>query len=112
MGDDRQLVARISAELSASTGLTEGCAWLIESRHHPVRLEAGHLPALGRRRWLGVARPITAPRAVPCPLWLLHEPEPGSRPGAGKLPFRGPPPPSARPMSFDGRANRTGPGDK
>ncbi|HKB34616.1 MAG TPA: hypothetical protein VKF16_12205 [Candidatus Dormibacteraeota bacterium] len=111
MGDDRQLVARISAELSASTGLTEVCAWLIESRHHPVRLEAGHLPALGRRSWLSVARPITAPRAVLCTLWLLDELERGSCLVAGKLRFVGHPTASDVRMSFDGRAIRTGHGD-
>src|SRR5260370_16315905 len=100
MGDDRQLVARISAELSASTGLTEVCAWLIESRHHPVRLEAGHLPALGRRSWLSVARPITAPRAVLCTLWLLDELDRGACLAPGKLRLVGHPTAPGAPRSF------------
>src|SRR5260370_18769625 len=107
MGDDRQLVARISAELSASTGLTEVCAWLIESRHHPVRLEAGHLPALGRRSWLSVARPITAPRAVLCTLWLLDQLERGSCLVVGKLRFVGHPTPPAVRISFYRPVSRT-----
>src|SRR5260370_18492250 len=112
MGDDRQLVARISAELSASTGLTEVCAWLIESRHHPVRLEAGHLPALGRRSWLSVARPITAPRAVLCTLWLLDELERGSFLVPGKLRFLWHPTPSNLRLGFARTAIHTAPGDK
>ena len=112
MNDDRPtLVARISAEIFASTGLAEVCAWLIERQHNPVRLEADHLPALGRRSWLRVARPITAPRAVLCTLSLLDELDRGSCLVVGSLRFVGHPTASDVRMNFDGRAIPTGQGD-
>jgi len=112
MKDDRPtMVERISAEIVASTGLTEVCTWLIDRQHNPVRLDADHLPALGRRSWLRVARPITAPRAVLCTLWLLDELDRGSCLLAGSLRFVGHPTASEIRMNFDGRAIPTGRGD-
>ena len=112
MNDDRPtLVARISAEIFASTGLAEVCAWLIESRHNPVRVEADHLPALGRPSWLRLARPITARRAVLCTLSLLDELDRGSCLVAGTLRFVGHPTASNVRMNFDGRAIPTDEGD-
>jgi hypothetical protein len=57
MQEDRpMLVARISAEMFASTDLAEVCEWLQELQHSALRLGAGHLP-----------------RAVLCTLWLLED---------------------------------------
>jgi hypothetical protein len=112
MNDDQPtLVARVSAEIFASTGLAEVCAWLIERRQNPVRLDAEHLPALGRRSWLRVAHPITAPRAVLCTLWLLDELDRGTCLVAGSLRFVGHPTTPHVRMNFDGRAIPTGQGD-
>ena len=106
------LIARISAEISALADLRDVCRWLIECQYKPQRLEADHLPALGQHTLLRVARPVTAPRAVLCTLWLLEEAERGGCLVAGTLRFVGhPTAPDVR-LSFDGRAVSTGPGDR
>jgi hypothetical protein len=112
MHEDRQrLVARISAEIFALTNLNKVCEWLIELQHKPVRLNAEHLPALGQHNWLRVARPITAPRAVLCTLWLLEEVEVHFCLLAGTLRFVGHPTASEVRLSFDGRMRSTGEAD-
>jgi hypothetical protein len=112
MQEDRQLlVARISAEVRALTNLSEVCEWLIERQHSPVRLDAEHLPALGRQSWLKVARPITARRAVLCTLWLLEEVDAHICLLAGTLRFVGHPTASEVRLTFEGRAVPTGQGD-
>jgi hypothetical protein len=112
MHEDRpMLLTRISAEIFASTDLTKVCEWLIERQYNPVRLHADHLPALGRHARLEVARPITAPRAVLCTLWLLEDVEGGRCLVAGTLRFVSHPTASDVRLSFDGRSVRTGRGD-
>jgi hypothetical protein len=103
-------VARISAEILAPTDLTRVCEWLIERHRNPVRLHADHLPALGRHAVLKVARPIRAPRAVLCTLWLLEDVDGGCL-VAGTLRFVSHPTASDLRLSFDGRTVRTGRGD-
>lgn len=105
------LVARISAGIYASTDLTEVCEWLIERQHNPVRLDADHLPALGRHTRLRVARPITAPRAVLCTLWLLEDLDSGGCLVAGTLRFVSHPTGSDVRLGFEGLTVRTGRGD-
>jgi hypothetical protein len=113
MNEDRpMLIARISAEISALADLSEVCRWLIECQYNPLRLDADHLPALGRHSWLRVARPVTAPRAVFCTLWLVEEAEGGGCLVAGTLRFVGHPTASAVRLSFDGRAVPTGREDR
>src|ERR1700730_7093603 len=112
MNEDRpMLVARISAEISALTDLSDVCRWLIERQDNPLRLDAGHLPALGQHSLMRVARPVTAPRAVLCALWVVQEAERGGCLVAGTLRFVGHPSASEVKLSFDGRAVPTGPGD-
>jgi hypothetical protein len=112
MNDDRTTsVARISAEIFASTGLAEVSRWLIERQHNPVRVDADDLPDLGRHSWLRVARPITAPRAVLCTLWLLDELDRGSSLVAGTLRFVAHPTAGDIKLSFAGLMVRTGRGD-
>ncbi len=112
MQEDRlRLVARVSAEVFASTSLTEVCEWLIERQHNPVRLGAEHLPALGRSTWLRVARPITAPRAVLCTLWLHEDIDGGGCMVAGTLRFVSHPTASDVRLGFEGLMVRTGQGD-
>ena len=112
MHEDRpMLVARISAEIRASTDLTRVSEWLIEGQHNPVRLNADHLPALGRHARLKVARPITAPRAVLCTLWLVEDVDGGGCLVAGTLRFVSHPTASDVRLSFDGLTIRTGRGD-
>src|SRR6202171_4566719 len=113
MNEDRlRLVARISAEITALADLSEVCRWLIECQYNPPRLDADRLPALGRHSGLRVARPVTAPRAVLCTLWLVECGEGGGCLVAGTLRFVGhPTAPDVR-LSFDGRAVSTGPGDR
>ena len=79
---------------------------------HPVRLDAGHIPALGRHIWLRVGRPITAPRAVLCTLWLVAEVESGDCPVAGTLRFVAHPTASDVRLSFDGRTVPNGEGNR
>jgi len=105
------LVARVSAEIFASTDLAEVCEWLIERQHNPVRLHADHLPALGRHTRLRVARPITARRAVLCTLWLIEDADGGDCLVAGTLRFVSHPTASDVRVSFDGRAVPTSQGD-
>jgi hypothetical protein len=102
------LVARVSAEILASADLTDVCEWLIQRQHNPLRLHAGHLPALGRHAWLRVARPITAPRAVLCTLWLLADFDRGGCLVAGTLRFVSHPTASDLRLSFEGLTVRTG----
>jgi hypothetical protein len=112
MHQDRpMLVARISAEILAPADLTRVCEWLSERQHNPVRLHADHLPALGRHARLTVARPITAPRAVLCALWLVEDVDGGGCLVAGTLRFVGHPTASDVRLSFDGLTVRTGRGD-
>lgn len=106
--DRRLLVARISAEIFTLTSLTDVCKWLIERQHHPVRLDAERLPALGRNTWLRVTRPITAPRAVLCTLWLLEEVDARICVLAGILRFVAHPTGSDLRVSFDGRTVPSG----
>ena len=102
------LIARTSAEISAFADLSDVCRWLIECQYNPLRVDAGHLPALGQHTWLRVARPVTAPRAVLCTIWLVEEAEGGGCLVAGTLRFVGHPTASEVRLSFDGRAIPTG----
>ena len=111
MQEDRPLlVARVSAEIFASTDLAEVCGWLIECQHNPVRLHAGHLPALGRHTRLRVTRPITARRAVLCTLWLIEDADGGDCLVAGTLRFVSHPRGEDVRLSFEGLTVRTGRG--
>ncbi|MHB8587436.1 MAG: hypothetical protein ACYDA0_01130 [Candidatus Dormibacteraceae bacterium] len=101
------LVARISAEVSASADLNEVCHWLIACQYNPVRLDADRMPALGRHSWLRVALPITAPRAVLCTLWLVEEVKAAGCLLAGTLRFVAHPTSSDIRLSFDGRTAAT-----
>jgi hypothetical protein len=113
MNEDRlRLVARISAEINALADLSEVCRWLIECQYDPPRLDADRLPALGRHSWLRVARPVTAPRAVLCTLWLVECGEGGGCLVAGTLRFVGHPTASEVRLTFDGRAIPTGREDR
>jgi hypothetical protein len=105
------LAARVSAELIASTDLTEVCEWLIERRHNPVLVRADHLPALGRRTRLSVARPITAPRAVLCTLCLFEDVDGGGCLVAGTLRFVAHPTAADVRLSFQGLMVGTTPGN-
>ena len=103
------LAARVSAEIFASTGLSQVCVWLIERQHSPMRLHADHLPALGRQTRLRVGRPITARRAVLSTLWLIEDAE--SRPLiAGTLRFVSHPTAVNVRLSFDGLSIHAGRG--
>lgn len=106
------LIARISDEMFAVAVLSEVCRWLIECQYNPVRLDAGRLPALGQHTWLRVARPITAPRAVLCTLWLIAEVEGDGCLAAGTLRFVAHPTASDVRLSFDGRAVPSGEGNR
>ena len=106
------LIARTSAEISAFADLGDVCRWLIECQYNPLRVDAGHLPALGQHTWLRVARPVTAPRAVLCTIWLVEEAEGGGCLVAGTLRFVGHPTASEVRLSFDGRAIPTGQEDR
>lgn len=105
--DRRSLVARTSAEISVSAGLKEACQWLIGCQHNPIRLAAGHLPGLARHTWLRVARPVTAPRALLCTLWLLDEVNRGDCLVAGTLRFVAHPTAAGVKVSFEGLMVRT-----
>jgi hypothetical protein len=109
MQEDRPLlVARVSAEIFASTDLAEVCGWLIERQRNPVRLHADHLPALGRHTRLRVTRPITARRAVLCTLWLIEDADDCLV--AGTLRFVSHPRGKDVRLSFEGLTVRTGRG--
>jgi hypothetical protein len=103
MQADRQLVvARISAEASASAHLAEVFRWLIEAQSKLLRLLAEELPALGQDSLLRLGRPITAPRALLCALWLLEDVDNGGCLIGGQLRFVAHPTASDVRMSFSG----------
>ena len=103
MQGDRQLVvARISAETSASAHLAEALRWLIEAQSRLLRLVAEEVPALGQASRLKLGRPITAPRALLCALWLFEDVEAGECLMAGQLRFVAHPTGSDIRMSFSG----------
>jgi hypothetical protein len=103
MHADRQLVvARISAETSASAHLAEALRWLIDAQSKLLRLVAEEVPALGQASRLKVGRPITAPRALLCALWLLEDEDAGECLMAGQLRFVAHPTASDIRMSFSG----------
>lgn len=96
------VVARISAERSASADLSEVCRWLIDGRAKPVRLGLDAVPAMGQDCWLVLARPITAPRALLCTLWVLEDLDTGGCLLAGQLRFVAHPTASQIKLSFNG----------
>ena len=96
------MVARISAEASAAAHLDDVCRWLIETQGTPVRLGVDDVPALGQVSWLRLGRPIVAPRAILCALWLLDEIDAGVSLLAGQLRFVAHPTASDIRMSFSG----------
>jgi hypothetical protein len=98
------LMARISTQISASADLNQVIRWLIERQSDPMILDARHLPALGRGSRLRVARPVTAPRAVLCALWLVEELDAGVCLLAGHLRFVAHPTAPEIKVSFDGHA--------
>ena len=102
LGGRPLVVARISAETSASAHLAEVFRWLVEAQHKLVRLVAEELPALGQDSRLRLGRPITAPHALLCALWLLEDVDPGACLLAGQLRFVAHPTTSDLRMSFTG----------
>ena len=103
MQGDRQLVvARISAETSASAHLAEVFRWLIEAQYKLLRMVAEELPALGQDSRLRLGRPITGPRALLCGLWLLEDADAGECLMAGQLRFVAHPTTPEVRMSFSG----------
>jgi hypothetical protein len=112
MKEDRaMLVARVSAEMCTSATLTDVSEWVIARQHNHLRVHANHLPALGRHTWLRMARPIMAPRALLCTLWLLEDADGGACLVAGTLRFVSHPQGSDVRLSFEGLAVRTARGD-
>jgi hypothetical protein len=103
MEDQRNAVARISAEGSASAALDDVCRWLIARQSNPMRLEVEDLPALGQDCWLRLALPVTAPRAVLCALWLLEDIDAGGCLITGHLRFVAHPTRPVIRLSFSGR---------
>jgi len=101
-GDRPLVVARISAETSASAHLAEALRWLIEAQSRLLRLVAEEVPALGQASRLKLGRPITAPRALLCALWLFEDVEAGECLMAGQLRFVAHPTGSDIRMSFSG----------
>jgi hypothetical protein len=97
------LVAPISAEMLVSTDLDEVYSWLVECQYSPIRLDAGHLPALGQGSWLRVGPRITARRAILCTLWLVEDVAGGGCLVAGHLRFVAHPTTSRVKVAFDGR---------
>jgi hypothetical protein len=97
------MLARLSAEASASAGLDAACRWLIEGQRTPIRLNAQDLPALGQDSLLRLTIPITAPRAVLCALWLFEDADAGSCLLAGHLRFVAHPKGSHIKLNFNGR---------
>jgi hypothetical protein len=102
LGDRQLVVARVSAEASASAHLSEVCRWLIDGRAKPIRLGLDVAPAMGQDCWLVLARPITAHRAVLCTLWVLEDVDSGGCLFAGQLRFVAHPTASHIRMSFNG----------
>lgn len=100
--DKPLVVARISAETSASAHLAQVFGWLIEAQSKLLRLVAEELSALGQASRLRLGRPITAPRALLCALWLLEDMEAGECLMAGQLRFVAHPTGSDIRMSFSG----------
>jgi hypothetical protein len=98
------MLARISAETSASAHLHEACHWVIECQTNRLRFEVDDLPALGCGSTLIVGRPITAARAVMCALWLLEDAVGGACLLAGRIRFLAHPTDSGMRLSFSGRA--------
>jgi len=102
----RQLVvARISAETSASAHLGEVVRWLIAAQSKLLRFVADELPALGQDSLLRLGRPITAParalRIVAARGWRRRR-----MPDAGQLRFVAHPTGSDVRMSFSGGTRR------
>jgi hypothetical protein len=105
MQEDRALiVARMSAETSASASLDDVWRWLIRCQSSAVRLEVDDLPALGQGTRLRLALPLSAPRAVLCTLWLLEDVDAGACLLAGQLRFVAHPTASEIRLSFNGRS--------
>jgi hypothetical protein len=100
------LMARISTQISAAADLNQVIRWLIECQSDPMVLDVRHLPALGRESLLRVARPVTAPRAVLCALWLVEELDAGVCLLAGHLRFVAHPTAPEIRVSFDGHARQ------
>ena len=98
-----RLVARMSAEASASADLDDVCRWLIQRQFDPVLLDIDDVPALGHGSRLKLALPITAPRAVLCALWLLEDADAGGCLLVGQLRFVAHPTASDIRLSFSGR---------
>jgi hypothetical protein len=99
------MVARVSAETSASAELNEVCRWLIRTQFDPVRLDVDDLPALGQGSRLSLGRPITAPLAVLCAICLLEDAEEGGCLLVGQLRFVAHPIASEIKLSFNGRTS-------
>jgi hypothetical protein len=97
-------VARISAERSTPAPLDEVLRWLVQHQGTAMRLDVEEVPALGRHSWLRLARPITAPRAVLCTLWLVDDVVAGACLLAGHLRFVAHPTRSVVRLSFSGRS--------
>jgi hypothetical protein len=97
-------MARVSTHISATGDLNQVIRWLIECQSDPMSLDAGHLSALRRRSRLRVARPVTAPRAVLCALWLVEEVDAGVCLLAGHLRFVAHPTAPEIKISLDGHA--------
>src|SRR4030088_1193196 len=98
-----RLVARMSAEASASADLDDVCRWLIQRQFDPVLLDIDDVPALGQGSRLKLALPITAPRAVLCALWLLEDADEGGCLLVGQLRFVAHPTGPDIRLSFRGR---------
>ncbi len=94
---------RISVETSSSANLDQVVRWLLECRVNPLRLEAYHLPSLGRSVRLMLAVPMTARRAVLCALWLLEDGAAGACLLSGQLRFVAHPSEPDVTVSFSGR---------
>jgi hypothetical protein len=104
MQEDRPLmVTRFSAEATASAGLDAVCRWVIAGQCKPVRLGVDDLPAIGQASRLRLDRPITAPRAVLCAVWLLEDVDAGGCLLAGQLRFVAHPTGSEIRLNFSGR---------
>ncbi len=101
-GVRQMVVARISAETSASAHLGEVVRWLIAAQSKLLRFVADELPALGQDSLLRLGRPITAPHALLCGLWLLEDADAGGCLMAGQLRFVAHPTGSDVRMSFSG----------